>query len=189
VDSPPVHRQAADAPTVRLFLALWPGPTVRAGLARWRDAWSWPQGARPTPDERLHLTLHFIGSVPRARIDEIAQGVDIRTRRFQLTFGSAETWPGGIAVLRPDATPEPLVALHADLRDRLEVLGLPVEDRPFRAHVTCARKAAGARPPGIAPRTLRWSVRGHALVESRMGRGGGGYVVLRRYPARDADAA
>jgi len=176
----------ADPPTARLFLALWPGSTVRARLAAWRDAWRWPLAAETTPDDRLHLTLHFIGSVPRSRLNEIAARLDVASRRFELTFGAAELWPHGIAVLRPDATPAALTALHDALRERLRALALRVEDTPFKAHVTCARKAAGAVPPAPAPRRLRWSVRGHALVESRMGRGGG-YVVLRRYPALAGD--
>lgn len=172
-----------DPPSARLFLALWPGASVRARLAACRDAWRWPPGASPTPDERLHVTLHFIGAVPRQRLQEIEAGFAVPARRFDLTFGRAEVWHGGIAVLRPDATPAALGELHDALRGRLLVLGLRVEDRPFKAHVTCARKAGGAHPPPIVPRSLRWSVRGHALVESRMGRGGG-YVVLRRYPAQ-----
>jgi 2'-5' RNA ligase len=78
--------------------------------------------------------------------------------------------------------PSSLRTLHTDLRERLLALSLRVEDRPFRAHVTCARKAGGALPPPFEPGALRWAVRGHALVESRMGHGGG-YVVLRRYAA------
>ncbi len=166
----------------RLFLALWPSPMVRERLAAWRDAWRWPPGASATPDERLHLTLHFIGAVPRERVAEIGAALDVATAPLTLTFGRAEVWPGGIAVLRPDAVPPALHAMHGALRERLQALALRVEDRPFRAHVTCARKAAGAAPPAMGPRSLRWSVRGHALVESRMG-AGGGYEVLKRYPA------
>jgi 2'-5' RNA ligase len=166
----------------RLFLALWPTPAVRARLAAWRDAWRFAPGAAPTPDDRLHLTLHFIGAVARERVAEIGAGLDLRAAPFTLGFGRCEVWPGGIAVLRPDAVPPSLRTLHADLRDRLLALRLHVEDRPFRAHVTCARKAVGALAPPIRPGALRWPVRGHALVESRPGHGGG-YVVLRRYAA------
>jgi len=168
------------SPNARLFLALWPTPAVRARLAACRDAWSWPPGAAPIPTERLHLTYHFIGAVPRARLEEIAASLDVAAPPFALTFGRTELWPGGIAVLRPDAVPTPLADLHARLRERLVALGLRVEDRPFKAHVTCARNAVGARAPALAPRALAWRVHGHALVESRMGRGGG-YVVLRHY--------
>ena len=52
----------------RLFLALWPPPAVREAIAGWRGAWWWPPAARLVQDERLHLTLHFIGAVPASRL-------------------------------------------------------------------------------------------------------------------------
>jgi 2'-5' RNA ligase len=167
--------------TARLFLALWPGPAARAALAAWRDAWAWPPGARPVPTERLHLTLHFIGPVPRERVAPVADALDVPATSFELAFGRAERWRHGLAVLRPLGSPPQLEALHAALAERLRACDLPVETRPFRAHVTMAREAPGVVPPVAGP-ALRWRVRGHALVESRPGRDGG-YVVLRRYTA------
>jgi 2'-5' RNA ligase len=165
--------------TARLFLALWPEAAIRAALADWRDAWTWPPGARPVPTERLHLTLHFIGPVERERVAAVADALDVPTTSFELAFGRAERWHHGLAVLRPLDVPPQLPALHAALAERLRACDLPVEVRPFRPHVTLARDAPGAVPP--APGTaLRWRVRGHALVESRPGREGG-YVVLRHY--------
>ena len=45
--------------------------------------------------------------------------------------------------------------------------------------MTFARRADGAALTA-QPTPLRWRVRNHALVESRLGRNGG-YVVLQRY--------
>ena len=131
------------------------------------------------PTERLHLTLHFIGPVARERVPAVADAFDVPAARFDLAFGDAERWRHGLAVLRPLALPPALSALHAALAERLRASALPVEARPFRAHVTMARDAPGAVPPAAGP-ALRWRGRGHALVESRPGRDGG-YVVLRRY--------
>ena len=50
----------------RLFIALWPGEAVRAQLVQWQRAVSWPQAARVATPAGLHLTLHFIGAVPRS---------------------------------------------------------------------------------------------------------------------------
>ena len=125
------------------------------------------------------MTLHFIGPVARERLDSIAEALAVPTGSFELRFGRAELWPGGIAVLSPLGCPEGLRALHRRLGDALRTLGLPTEARPYRPHVTFARKAAGAALRH-EPTTLRWRVRSHALVESRPGRAGG-YVVLRRY--------
>jgi 2'-5' RNA ligase len=169
----------AGRPKARLFLALWPTPQVRERLLAWRDAFDWPAGAAVVAADKLHLTLHFIGPVARERIDEVGAGLAVAAGSFELRFGRAELWPGGIAVLRPLACPDALLALHRRLGDALRALGLPTEARRYRPHVTFARKAFGAALR-VEPAPLRWRVRSHALVESRPGRGGG-YVVLRRY--------
>jgi 2'-5' RNA ligase len=65
--------------TVRLFIALWPGPRTREALQARRDAWHWSPAARPVQSERLHLTLHFIGAVARSRLPEITVGLRLPT--------------------------------------------------------------------------------------------------------------
>jgi 2'-5' RNA ligase len=166
--------------TARLFLALWPRPVARDALREWRDAWHWPSGAAPVHTDKLHLTLHFIGNVPRERLSDVAQGLAVPFGGFELSFGHAALWPHGLAVLQPQATPAHLLQLHAALRDALQRLELPTEERAFRAHVTLARRAAGATAPVEGP-GLRWRVRGYELMESRLGAAGGGYRVVQRY--------
>ena len=174
-----MSKRAADAdpPPARLFLALWPGPRVRQALAACRDATPWPAGASPTADDKLHVTLHFIGSVPAARVDEIGAALQVPVHRFELRLELAEVWHGALAVLRPRQVPDRLLQLHADLAAALRPLGLPVEARAFRPHVTLARRGGPARPlPPAEP--IRWRLTGYALVQSRPD---GRYQVLRRY--------
>jgi 2'-5' RNA ligase len=173
--------QPMSPPPLRLFLALWPDGATRQGLAAWRDAVSWPAGASTARTEGLHVTLHFIGAVPAARIEEIRTGLSRPVEPFTLLFGRAELWSQGIAVLCPHSTPPALARLHEELGDALRGLSLPVEDRPFRPHVTLARRARGAVLPASGP-ALEWSVNeGYALVQSLPG--GQGYRVLQRFPA------
>ena len=163
----------------RLFLALWPQPPVRARLALFRDGWTWPAGARPVPDERLHATLHFIGSFPRDGIDALGERLEaVPIVRMPLRADATELWRGGVAVLRLE--PEPaLVALHEDLGQVLAALGVPLDSRPFVPHVTLARKASGARRPD-APPAIAWPASGFSLVESISG-AAAAYRVLRSY--------
>jgi RNA 2',3'-cyclic 3'-phosphodiesterase len=170
---------AAPAGSARLFVALWPGPRSRAALAGAGERWHWPPLAAPVPQERLHLTLHFLGAVPRERLDALADGITLPFRAFDLVFGHDELWNHGIAVLCPQQAPEPLRKLHRDLADALLRLGLQPEARPWRPHVTLARHAAGTLPPPAAP-PWRWPVRGYVLVESDS-RPRLAYRVLRRY--------
>ena len=126
----------------------------------------------------MHLTLHFIGPVARERVPELAALLALPAPRFTLALGHAELWPHGLALCCPVAVPPALAALHANLAGALQAAGLPVEARPFRPHLTLARKAAGACAP-VEALTLRWPVQGYALMESR-----NGYHRVARYGQR-----
>lgn len=165
--------------SARLFLALWPSSKVRDELLQWRDAWNWPRAASLVAPERLHLTLHFLGLVPRCDLPSLADGLDVEAGAFDLGFGRPALWPGGIAVLQPLVAPAGLLQLHRRLQHALQLLSRPVEDRPFRPHVTLARHADGATLPEPGP-ALHWRVRGYALVESKQAPESG-YRVVRRY--------
>ncbi|MGC4078824.1 MAG: RNA 2',3'-cyclic phosphodiesterase [Rubrivivax sp.] len=168
----------AAGPTARLFLAVWPDAAAREALVDWQRRWHWPRGARPTAPDRLHLTLHFIGQVPMARIAEVAAGLAVDFEPFELSFSRPALWRGGLALAMPETVPPALTALHGRLADALQALALPVERRPFKPHLTLAREADGAVPPD-EPLTCRWTADAYALVQSA-----GGYRTLRRYPAR-----
>lgn len=169
-----------DTPTdsARLFLALWPGDAVREALRIRRDAWTWLRGAAPVPVGKLHLTLHFLGAQPRARLPELLDGFVVPFDPFTITIDAPAIWHNGVAVLEAHAVPAALLDLHARLAGALVALGLAPERRPYRPHVTLARRAVGAvAPPDAAP--LDWTADGYALVESHLG--GDGYRVLRAY--------
>lgn len=168
-------------PAARLFIALWPSPRVRAGLASRRDALAWPPGAAPVPDAKLHLTLHFLGSVPLGRVPAIAAALPAPGAAFELRLDALEAWHGGLVVLRPRVVPPALAALHATLGVALRGLGLPVEARAFRPHVTLARRAAGTllRPAASEP-PLRWRATRAVLAQSMPD---GRYRVLARATA------
>lgn len=170
---------ARTAPLWRLFVAVWPDAPARHALAAWQRAWTWPPGAVLVPSERLHLTLHFLGNVPLEQLSALTDGLRVPFEPFELRFGHAEVWPGGTAVLRPEHTPPALLGLHGRLAAALTALERPVESRPFKAHVTLARRAVGATPPPTQPQ-LGWRAdAGFVLVRSLPARGG--YEVLERF--------
>ena len=158
----------SDSGELRLFVALWPGARVRAAIEHRRAGWTWPPGTTPVAPARLHLTLHFIGAFPAARLPALQQALRLPCPRFELGFGAGEVWRGGIAVLRPRTVPAAIAALHAEVGDALRGIGLGVETRAFRPHVTLARHADGARPPADEL-SVAWPVRDFVLVASRAG--------------------
>lgn len=172
------------AANARLFLAMCPGAQVLAAIATHAQAWRWPPGAaRYTPPD-WHVTLHFLGAVPRARLDELRAGLAVPVQPFELRFGEPALWPHGLAVLLPMAVPAALQRLHEELGRRLRQLGLRTDERAFRPHLTLARHAVRAVPP--PPPAWGWLVRGYVLMEST-GDPQARYRVLQHYGAPDAD--
>jgi 2'-5' RNA ligase len=140
------------------------------------DQWDWPSSARRTRSERLHVTLHFLGDVAASRLAELQEGLHVPWGGCELQLDHGQVWPGWLAVLEALKVPPALAELHGALAERLGQLGLPVEQRRYRPHVTLARKAFGARPPpGF--RSLPWRATGsYLLVQSLPG--GRGYEPL-----------
>jgi RNA 2',3'-cyclic 3'-phosphodiesterase len=158
---------------LRLFLALWPTQQVRDALQAHADAWAWPQAARRTRTERLHITLHFLGPMAADRLAELREALDVPWSGCDLVLDRPTVWPGGIAVLEATQVPAELDAFHAQLAGGLQRLQLPVETRRFRPHVTFARKGFGAKPP-VQAEPVHWpGSRGYLLVRSLPG--GRGY--------------
>jgi 2'-5' RNA ligase len=170
-----------DRDNARMFIALWPDPAVRALLSQWRDGYAWPKSASPVRTEQLHVTLHFLGNIPRVRVPELVQALEVPFAPFELALGHSELWRGGVAVLSPDVVPAPLLALHAALGKALERLELPLEQRAYKPHVTLARRAGPVLPPIEGP-PIRWQVDRYTLMESKLG-AGAEYGVVQAYNA------
>ncbi|RCX11766.1 RNA 2',3'-cyclic phosphodiesterase [Extensimonas vulgaris] len=157
--------------TARLFLALWPPVGWAADLVQRFGLDAAGARNRKVPPQQIHLTLHFLGSVPRSQLPALVEGLRVPFAPFDLVFRRCERWPRGMLVALPDALPPALAALHAALGAALQRLGLPVEQRAFRPHITLARRyeaedAQEAPVPAALASPVRWHVSRYALVES-----------------------
>jgi 2'-5' RNA ligase len=163
-----MRSKPGDDPNARLFIGLWPGEPVRAALLAHQQQWAWPARAALVPPDRLHLTLHFLGAVPREQVSGLADALAVLFERFDLQLDQAERWAGGVAVLQPLVPSLPLAALHERLGAALQRLNHTPERNTLRQHVTLARHAQGALPPAqVAP--IHWHITGYALIESERG--------------------
>jgi 2'-5' RNA ligase len=167
---------AAPTPAqARLFIGLWPDDRLRSALAAHQAAWRWPPGTARVAAEKLHLTLHFLGQVERARVGPLQRSLDaVAAEPFELAWSQCEVWPGGIAVLRLQDAP-PLDALQRAIGEPLADQGFTLESRAYKPHLTLARKAKGAVAPAVVDLPA-WRVREFVLVESR-----GAYHLLSRH--------
>ncbi len=162
----------------RLFVAVELPAAVRDTLA----ALPRPAAAdvRWTPLPNLHVTLRFLGD---AAVGEVAGRLD----RATLPAATATLGPA-VAELRPglavvpvagcDELASAVVAATADV-------GAAPPDRPFRGHVTLARRRGRGRrlPAGLVgtPVAARFDVTAVALVGSDTRPSGAVHTVLRRW--------
>jgi 2'-5' RNA ligase len=152
--------------TARLFVALWPTAALAGALHAQCGVCAPAPHARVVEPQRVHLTLHFLGAVPRQTLPALVTALHVPFQPFELRFSHCEQWPHGLRVAVPDAAVPPLLGLHAALGEALQGLGLPVEARPFRPHLTLARHTTAPLPAPNGP-ALCWPVRHYVLVESQ----------------------
>jgi RNA 2',3'-cyclic 3'-phosphodiesterase len=153
------------AETARLFTALWPDEAVRRDVLAQRALWQWPPGTRPVVPDKLHVTLHFLGSQPIDTIPALQIALAGAVEPFALWLDDVAVWDNGVALLAPSHLPPELSALHHRQAIALKALGLRVDVRRFQPHLTLARDARGATPP-LAPLPITWRVQQTVLVQS-----------------------
>ncbi len=163
----------------RLFFALWPDDGVRTRLATAAET---VRHGRRVPTANLHLTLAFLGDCDeRAREAAVRVAGTVVAPMFALTLTRCGTFRrSGVAWLAPEVTPPALQTLVTGLHEELTDAGFGLDRRPFRPHVTVARKAAPQRTRTITP--IDWPVSEFCLVVSRLHPDGAHYERLHRWP-------
>lgn len=170
------------APRWRLFFALWPPDPVRRRL---RDVVSRLQGqveGRWVRPENLHVTLAFLGSVNgegRACAERAAERINAPS--FDLSMDCVEHWRRQQVLWLGATRLAPALSQLAE-RLRLGLADCPVahEDRPYRCHLTLARRVR--RPPtDLVIEPIDWHIDRFVLVSSDTSSTGSEYTVLRSW--------
>lgn len=134
----------------RCFIALVPDTATRDALS----AIDVPTTARRVPYEQLHLTVTFIGILPQEKSAPLIEALTQETVPLSLTpITKIEHWPRAShprLTVATFAMSDEFVALDWRLRSSMIALGLPVDARTFRPHVTLARYRQDAAPVGPA---------------------------------------
>jgi RNA 2',3'-cyclic 3'-phosphodiesterase len=183
----------SDAPARRLFFALWPDDAQRAALVHAAARTVRHCGGRPVSEDKLHVTLAFLGSVAEPRLPELSA----IARRTAATFPpdavpitvsleTLEHWAKAqllAALERNDearAAAPGAAALAQILSAGTLAAGFSPDLKPFRVHVTVARKVAHP-PRSCDMRKVEWSFDEFSLIESRTLEEGPVYSVVESY--------
>ena len=176
---------------MRTFVAVFPPQRVREALFRAARDLPASNAFRLIGQEKIHLTLKFLGNVAEEDLSRVKHALEqlrgrhepfeVETSRFGAFPSQRKArilWAG----VGEGSGPLRVVAQSVD--DLLEPAGFGREHRPYVPHLTLGR----ARGPGVkiedtsvSPPTLRFSVSGVDLVESVPGESGVTYSVLETY--------
>jgi 2'-5' RNA ligase len=175
--------------SIRAFFAVDPTPRVRrAAAVVAAELETEAAGIRWVREEAYHVTLRFLGQVEPAVIPRLAEAVARAVSDqapFSVRLGASSLFP---SLRRPRAVvlgldPErPLRRLAAAVEAGVVGTGLPVQERPFRAHLTLGRIRGRERPvlPSIAASGVELPVAEVVLFESQLRRDGARYIPLER---------
>ena len=135
------------AETLRAFIAFRLPETIISHIRRiqekikacgFRMGWVSP--------ENIHLTLKFLGEIPKQDIDMVSQVMTETADLYPRMNFSAKGIGVFPTVKRPrvlwiglNGDTYPLILMQKDLEERLDSLGFPKEDRAFKAHLTLGR--------------------------------------------------
>ncbi len=167
---------------MRLFAAVPLDETLRKAAAEYQDLLR-EAGVTGnfTPKENLHITLAFIGEYDDpARV--FAALHSVKFKPFTVRLDGTGRFPN---LLWVGAAPRgKLEALARDVRDALAAGNIPFDRKPFRAHVTIARKTRNdAKAPSLNPGNAEMTVDRIVLMQSRLDRAGAVYTPVGIVPA------
>lgn len=174
--------------TWRLFIAFPLSPPWRTTIADWQSSrLAGDERLRLVPQPNLHVTLAFLGDVPRRDAPSVERSLletlATASRPVFATAGVAVTRSVAMIVLEDRGGHG--AEIYRQLASRLESTGLyRPEKRPWKAHVTVARHrvARGLKlripPPELEP----WSPSEAAVINSRLHKTGARYEIVQSLP-------
>lgn len=176
---------------IRAFVAITPPEAVCDAVIAAQDGL--PQGWRPADEAQIHLTLVFLGALPRPDLEDVALALEaLQGASFRLRLSGVGVFGGDEPrVLWAGLAPCPaLNALQARVAQAARGAGVAIERRRFRPHLTLARTQGRpgraeterwiARHAGLdGP---QWEVEAFGLWRSEPGRHGAVHTLLAEYP-------
>jgi 2'-5' RNA ligase len=165
----------------RYFFGLQPPEAVAKAM---RHAWLQQPDANGRSHHwaDLHMTLVFLGEREESpeQLSALVSLPDIPP--FSLALDQFDYWSRPkVAVLRSESCPQPLGTLVESLLKNMIAAGVEVDTRPYKPHVTLARKARSIERVRLE-NPIEWRIDSFCLFLSDWSNGPPHYRVLNRWP-------
>jgi 2'-5' RNA ligase len=161
----------------RLFFALWPDDLTRQKCTHVTQGINKRAFCLVTP-ANLHVTLLFLGYVSAEQEQEIRQeAATIVVPKIAICFNQLSYWkkPGVLCLTSTENSPD-AIRLVSDLTIAAKKLDIVIDDRPYKPHVTLAKKAKGSWVKEFEP--INWFAMSFCLVESIAHADGSEYRII-----------
>ena len=165
----PAGAPAAAPDPVRVFFALVPDRAVVGEFTVLAADIARRARGRAVAGDHVHVTLAFLGDVAPAAIPALRRiGDALPHAGAVVLFDTLGSWrASGVAWIAPRELPPQVLALHDALHGALVDAGFPLDTRPFRPHVTLARRCVHPVPRArCAP--IRWKADRLCLIGSEL---------------------
>ena len=181
---------------LRVFFALQPPVELSTRLLATVGPLIAELQAPPVPATNLHATLSFVGAVAPERLEALrAAAASLRGETITLDFDAFEFWDKPrVVVAGASRESREAMALSRALHEAAVGAGFAPDEKPFRAHLTLARKI----PPTVAKK-FSWPLKispgfvvrceKFVLMESRRAEQGSIYSVLDEWPLYEKEAS
>ncbi|ESS66802.1 2'-5' RNA ligase [Methyloglobulus morosus KoM1] len=149
----------------RLFFAIWPDECTRQQCVKIANAVV-PEQAHSVQAANIHVTLLFLGNIDPDKEERFKQALAaVQAPRMTLCFDKLSFWkkPGILCLTTTNPSPE--IESFVEVLSKLaRGLGIPIDERPFKPHVTLAKKVKNQVSLGFDP--IIWHSSSFSLVES-----------------------
>jgi 2'-5' RNA ligase len=177
---------------IRTFVAVFPPSEVREALFQAARNLPTSGNFRLVGQEKIHLTLKFLGDVAEDDLDNVKRALQpIRERHdpFEVSTSAFGAFPSDrkarILWADVDTGSERLRAVAEDVENLLAPAGFERETRPYVPHLTLGRartRRTELDTSETSPPALRFTVSAVDLVKSAPSNNGVNYSILATYP-------
>lgn len=178
--SKPIPAHKTD--TTRVFFALWPSCQIQQQLHTLAKQLRPQCQGRVMRAETLHMTLQFIGNIPRSQLPRIISAADkVATQPFAMQLTKTAYWKHNQIAYATLSSEVPLLDdLVSRLKMALAEVGVAYADQKFSPHVTLLRNAEHKPLIQEFP-PIAWQVDRFVLVESVLSEHGAQYKIIKAW--------